>query len=197
MQVSFRWHHDRSRLRLKGFLSIQFIQAMVRTPVGCPRSIFLCFCLSYTHTHSNTLSWSLSDRVGRLHYPAVRSMLAMTGSSTGHLTIDIADSTECVCVCVWVINVGVEAMIGMSKWWAEVSKAHSLLPLLTISPIPCYFVFFSPTYSLSHTDIFILFYFISFAYCYQLTAPSTASSWGWVLSDGWTDQSKTCRCYVG
>lgn len=113
LQVSFRWHHDRSRLQLKGLLSIQFIQAMLGrlwAVPGASFSVLPSLSLKHTHAHahtdirsiSNTLSWSLSNRAGRLHYPPVRSMLAMTGSSAGHPTIDTADSTVSVCRCVCV-----------------------------------------------------------------------------------------------
>ena len=131
---------------------------------------------AHTHALTPTFSQSLSDRAGRLHYPPVRSMLAMTGSSTGHHTIDTADSTMCVCVCVrvWWLTWAAEAMMWMSKWWAEVSKAHSLLPLLTISQTPCYCLFLSVTHTPTHRHF--LFFFSAYYYLQHLTVPSTAAS---------------------
>lgn len=145
MPVSFRWHHDRSRPPLKGPLSVQFIQAMVRMLLCCPWSIFLCFYLSlsttHTHTHTHTpIHRTCQTGAGRLHYPPVRSVLALTGSSTGHPTIDTADSTAFVCVGVRLELAGKTIMMNQMM-----SKAQSILPWL--SPHPCNLI----CLSLEHT----------------------------------------------
>lgn len=93
-----------------------------------------CGLLSPPHP----LSWSLSDRAGRLHYPPVRSMLAMTGSSTGHPTIDTADSAVCVCVMINMACGSHDVDDQVMSW--SVKTPHSF----TINIVPCYFPFLLP-----------------------------------------------------
>lgn len=82
-----------------------------------------------------------------------------------------------MCVCVWErgrervwLTSARKAMMCMSKWWAEVSKTNTLLPLLIISPFPC--VCFLHTHAphmhmnththTLHIDIYILVFHSTF-----------------------------------
>lgn len=115
-------------------------------------SLFFSHLLSPPHP----LSSSLSDRAGRLHYPPVRSMLAMTGSSTGHPTIDTADSAVCVYVCV-MINVacGSHDVDEQVMSWSVKSPQSCTI---NVAPTPCYFPFLLPPQT--HTSFCIIIFTI-------------------------------------
>ena len=155
---------------------------------------------AHTHTHSLPLSLR-ACQIGQEDFIILQSDLCWPWQVHPPATTQSIQLTvQCVCVCVrvWWLTWAAEAMMWMSKWWAEVSKAHSLLPLLTISQTPCYCLFLSVTHTPTHRHFLFFFFFF---FCISLSAASDSAFHccflKMSLSDGCVGQSQTCRTHEG